>query len=253
MWAGGSLLYNNDNPLLLDNSRAVCVEGIRDVSVKGNSGNEKVFVGIERRMATLTEEEEYAMGQANDDPLKVPELEEQIRQRLWMPSDSDFGPCSIIERRNIVFMRDLTPEAAKEAVAAANEPGKMLKPKHPPEFAHSFIPDAQLLFRFSALTFNAHAIHLDPQYCQQVEGHKHLLIHGPLSLTLLLTMLREELAKQKVKQKIKSVEYRNLAPLYAYDSLKICGREAARDKYEVWAETPEGGIAVKCTVRTKSA
>lgn len=245
------MLYNTGSPLRMDNSRAVCVEGIRDVAVKGKPGDEKVFVGIERRLAPLNKDEEQAMAAANGQQDRILELEDRIRQRLWMPSDTEFGPASIIERRNIVFMRERTPEEAKQAVAAAKKPGKMLKPQHQPDYTHTLRPDAQLLFRYSALTFNAHSIHLDTQYCQLVEGHKHLLVHGPLSFTLLLTLLQKQLAKEGDREKVKSVEYRNLAPLYAYDPLKICGRKIDDHKYDVWAETPEGGIAVKGTVKTE--
>jgi 3-methylfumaryl-CoA hydratase len=37
-----------------------------------------------------------------------------------------------------------------------------------------------LLFRFSALTYNAHRIHYDRDYCRDVEGYPGLLTHGPL-------------------------------------------------------------------------
>ncbi|RMZ76023.1 hypothetical protein DV738_g5147, partial [Chaetothyriales sp. CBS 135597] len=42
-------------------------------------------------------------------------------------------------------------------------------------------PDAALLFRFSALTLNAHAIHLDRQYTRQAYGLPDLVVHGPLT------------------------------------------------------------------------
>ena len=37
-----------------------------------------------------------------------------------------------------------------------------------------------MLFRFSALTYNAHRIHYDRDYCRDVEGYPGLLTHGPL-------------------------------------------------------------------------
>lgn len=43
-----------------------------------------------------------------------------------------------------------------------------------------------LLFRYSALTFNAHRIHYDLPYAQQVEHYPGLVIHGPLQATLLM-------------------------------------------------------------------
>lgn len=251
MWAGGSVLYNTANPLYMDNTRGVCVEGIRDVAIKGKPGDEKIFVGIERRLAGLTKDEHNVLASCGQDDSKISALEDDIRKRLWMSSDTDFGPASVIERRNIVFMRERSGTEAKAAVEASRKPAKMLKPQHKPDFTHTLTPDAQLLFRFSALTFNAHSIHLDPGYCQQQEGHRHLLVHGPMSFALLVTLLQKQLAKTG-NERVKFVEYRNLAPLYCYEPLKLCGRKTEEQgKYEIWAETPEGGIAVKGTVKTE--
>lgn len=38
----------------------------------------------------------------------------------------------------------------------------------------------EMLFRFSALTCNAHRIHYDEAYATEVEGHAGLVVHGPL-------------------------------------------------------------------------
>ncbi len=134
-----------------------------------------------------------------------------------------------------------------------------------PTYTHTLIPDAKLLFRFSALTYNAHGIHLDPAYCREVEGHRNLLVHGPLSFTLLLTFLRMYLAgestsgskisraQQGLQEVVSSVEYRNLAPLYAGEPLKLCGKRREQGRWEVWAETPEGGVAVRGMVKVEKA
>ncbi len=45
-----------------------------------------------------------------------------------------------------------------------------------------------MLFRYSALTFNAHRIHYDLPYTQQTEFYPDLVIHGPLQATLLLNL-----------------------------------------------------------------
>jgi hydroxyacyl-ACP dehydratase HTD2-like protein with hotdog domain len=70
------------------------------------------------------------------------------------------------------------------------------------------------------------------------------LFHGPLALTLLATLLQNHISKKKGAV-IESIEYRNLAPLYCIEPIKLCGRQTGENKYDVWAETPEGGIAVK--------
>jgi hydroxyacyl-ACP dehydratase HTD2-like protein with hotdog domain len=49
---------------------------------------------------------------------------------------------------------------------------------------------------------------------------------------------------------ITEIEYKNLSPLYAEEPLKICGRATGTESiYDLWAETPFGGYAVKATAR----
>ena len=43
-----------------------------------------------------------------------------------------------------------------------------------------------LLFRYSAITFNAHRIHYDLPYAQDVEHYPGLVVHGPLQANLLM-------------------------------------------------------------------
>lgn len=71
-----------------------------------------------------------------------------------------------------------------------------------------------------------------------------MLVHGPLSLVLMLTVLRSQLQKGVI---IKQFDYRNLAPLYANEELRVCvGKKTNNEhKYEVWIEGQEGGYAVK--------
>jgi 3-methylfumaryl-CoA hydratase len=47
-----------------------------------------------------------------------------------------------------------------------------------------------MLFRYSALTFNAHRIHYDRKYASEVEAYSGLVVHGPLIATLLVDLLR---------------------------------------------------------------
>ena len=47
-----------------------------------------------------------------------------------------------------------------------------------------------LLFRYSALTYNAHRIHYDRDYARDVEGYPGLLVHGPLQALLMAEAAR---------------------------------------------------------------
>lgn len=250
MWAGGSVLFHNrvSHTLLpLDGRRTACLESIRDVSVKGQPGSEKVFVGIERRVGPCA---------AEDEPESV------TRQRLWRETDNDFGDSvGIIERRNIVFMRERSREQAVQDMEVARRK-QMTSPRKaeglPVDWEWTCVPDAKLLFRYSALTYNAHRIHLDPEYSREVEGHRGMLVHGPLGFTFLVTLLKRHLEQDGKKETVKTIEYRNLTPLYCHEPIKFCGRRARactdgveEGKWDIWAETPEGGVAVKGVARTE--
>lgn len=250
MWAGGSVHYSSSNPLRLDGRRAVCVEGIRSAVAKGRPGEEKIFVGIERRIGYAHDDEVRALAAVDpSDDAAVSAIEDSVRKRMWRDRDDDPGDAAVLERRNIVFLRDQEQKSSTPADASSSSPPKILKPnKEPSLFSHTFVPNAQLLFRFSALTFNAHAIHLDPHYCRTHEGHRDLLFHGPLSYTLMLTLLRQNLP---ASEHIGYVEYRNLAPVYCNEPVTVCGAgQAGAGKYDVWIEGPDGGVKVKGTVRT---
>lgn len=127
---------------------------------------------------------------------------------------------------------------------------------HPPIFSHTITPTRTLLSQYSALSYNAHQIHLNPEYCREVEGHRDLLVHGPLIFTLMLSVLRSQLRKG---QTIAAVEYRNLAPLYVGEPLTVCvrqipgravdGAESERLQWDVWVEDKNGGLSVRATVK----
>ncbi len=106
-----------------------------------------------------------------------------------------------------------------------------------------------LLFHFSALTYNAHAIHYDPGFARDTDGHRGLLVHGPLTLVLMLSALR---ARMAAAESVSLIEYRNLAPLYAGEPMAVCLRRspAAASRWDVWVEGPDGGLAVKATATT---
>lgn len=238
MWAGGRITFSpNGNPaLLLGGQPCVCLESIRDVKVKGREGEEKVFVEIERRISSLT-----AMEKERD--------QDKIRKALYREEAADPGPCAVVENRTIVFMRERSPAVAADAAKGNND--KIVKAAHPPTFSHTLQPTAALLFRYSALTFNAHSIHLDKLYCREVEGHRNLLVHGPLSLTLMVELLGRHVAKEDGGATVKEIEYRNLAPLYAEEEMRVCGRQGKEGgEWEVWVEGRGGGLAVRGVART---
>lgn len=81
------------------------------------------------------------------------------------------------------------------APAAASTASPVLSPVEPEPAAavRRVAPDPVLLFRYSALTFNAHRIHYDRDYARDVEGYAGLVVQGPLIATLLIDHARREM------------------------------------------------------------
>ncbi|KAF2861961.1 hypothetical protein K470DRAFT_256494 [Piedraia hortae CBS 480.64] len=239
MWAGGRVVYNDGvQSLELTGQRAVCAEFIRNVTFRGREGGEqKVFVDVERRIANAVEAEDGIFHEEDGEGYRS--ILHRVRQRLWRESPDDLGPCALVETRTLVFLTE-------ESSQGSTKEEKILRPpRQDAMWTYTITPDATLLFRFSALTNNAHAIHLDREYCRTVEGHRNLLLHGPLTYVLMMTLLEPYLHGKRIRL----AEYRNLAPLYANESVTFCGAPSGREgKWDVWALNPKGGLAVKGSV-----
>jgi 3-methylfumaryl-CoA hydratase len=108
------------------------------------------------------------------------------------------------------------------------------------QFSRAITPDPVLLFRYSALTFNSHRIHYDRTYCTEVEGYPGLVVHGPLTATLLLDLVREHAPDRAVK----SFEFRAVSPLYDIHPFRVEGRIDG-DAAQVWALNHEGALAMQ--------
>ena len=94
-------------------------------------------------------------------------------------------------------------------------------------------PDPTLLFRFSALTANAHRIHYDTPYCRDVEGYPGLVVHGPLLALLMLELVRRDAPGRRVR----SLSYRLHRPAFVGERLLADG-------------TPSDGAAARLRIAT---
>lgn len=81
------------------------------------------------------------------------------------------------------------------------------------------------LFRFSALTFNAHRIHYDRDYSVGTEGHPDLVVHGPLLIIRLLELVRRLHGDAGVA----ALSFRARSPTYVGRALNLSARLTERD------------------------
>ena len=100
-----------------------------------------------------------------------------------------------------------------------------------------------LLFRYSALTFNAHRIHYDLPYTRDVEGYPALVMNGGLTALLLV-----ETARAHLPGRLAGYDARALHPLFVGESIAFNGRLAGKSAAELWACGPDGTRAYQVNV-----
>ena len=102
-------------------------------------------------------------------------------------------------------------------------------------------PDTRLLFRFSALTFNAHRIHYDRAYAAEVEGYPGLVVHGPLTAVMLLQLVR-----QSTPRPVTAFSFRGVAPLFDLGPIRLLATPT-EDTVALEAQGPDGRAALLAT------
>ncbi|MDF8331786.1 FAS1-like dehydratase domain-containing protein [Novosphingobium cyanobacteriorum] len=122
-------------------------------------------------------------------------------------------------------------------------------PAEPPlaDWRDPLTPDARLLFRYSAATFNTHRIHYDLPYARDAEGYPALVVHGPLTATLLVDRLLARTAKP-----LRTFTFRGRAPLYCDRPLALCGRQDHTGQFALWAESETGHPAMTATAEIEA-
>ncbi len=95
-------------------------------------------------------------------------------------------------------------------------PGRPLG--HEPAWSESLALGPVLLFRYSALTFNAHRIHYDHPYATGEEGYPERLVHAPLTATLLA-----DAARRRSAAPLSLFEYRATSPLFCGEETTLAG------------------------------
>ncbi|MEP6390444.1 MAG: MaoC family dehydratase N-terminal domain-containing protein [Halioglobus sp.] len=105
-------------------------------------------------------------------------------------------------------------------------------------------PSPVLLFRYSALTFNAHRIHYDRDYATNTEGYEGLVVQGPLTATLLLDLVYRELPGACVK----AFSFRGLRALHDASSFTLLG-SLLKEEVELRVVDADGELAMTADVR----
>lgn len=137
----------------------------------------------------------------------------------------------LLEEQTIVY---------REPLQTGGEQARPVETVADGDFSAEYLPDPIMLFRYSALTFNGHRIHYDVDFCREHEGYSNLVVHGPLTATLLLDLFY----RQYPEKRIAAFSYRGRSPLFVPNSFQVHGRPDG----QAWATNHVGGLAMTAEV-----
>ncbi|MEI5996510.1 MaoC family dehydratase N-terminal domain-containing protein [Paraburkholderia bengalensis] len=150
-----------------------------------------------------------------------------VNHKIWCE-----GMLAIDEEHDIVYREPAAPGSPAASPVTA--------PDHA-QWHRDIVPDEVLMFRYSALTFNAHRIHYDKPYATQTEGYPNLVVHGPLIATLLMDLLR----RQRPAATVLDFSYKAMRPSFAGNVMHLCGRPSADGRtVELWSKDHEGWLTM---------
>ncbi|MEV0842243.1 hypothetical protein AB0I55_22230 [Actinocatenispora sera] len=146
------------------------------------------------------------------------------------------GPRGWVCQDDTIVYREPAPLRTPPPAAAEPDP-----------WTRTRIIDAPLLFRYSAITYNAHRIHYDRSYACDVEGYPGLVVHGPLQATLLA-----DLAGRHVPEDlIVDFSFRATAPAFDTADYELTGRPTA-GAVELTGRSG-GAVTMRATARLKES
>ncbi len=118
----------------------------------------------------------------------------------------------VVEEQDLVYRSD---EGAATPFARVTAPLTM----PPAAWTSTPVTHPALLFRFSALTGNAHRIHYDQAYATGTEGFPALVVHGPLLAVYMSELLRANAGGRSAQR----FEFRLRRPVFLGDQIGVAG------------------------------
>ena len=144
-----------------------------------------------------------------------------------------------IANRDGLAISDRQTVVYREAAAGEPPPAGRPAPEES-DFSRVITPSPALLFRYSALIFNAHRIHYDHPYTTAVEGYPGLVVHGPLLATLLTDLVR----RAHPERPIARFRFRAVKPVFDTAPFTVCGRRDGENALALWVRDEDGELSV---------
>jgi 3-methylfumaryl-CoA hydratase len=134
----------------------------------------------------------------------------------------DKGRTPVVEEFDVVYREGLAP----------GESNPLPKPARPPAraaWSKAFDLSNALVFRYSAITWNAHRIHYDADYARREEGYPGAAQNGGLTIELII-----DAALPHRTGRLIGFEARLTRPLWVGDRLTVEGGAVHNGRMSCW-------------------
>lgn len=151
---------------------------------------------------------------------------------------------AVVEQNDIIY-RAATGAAKPSSGGGQPKPTDAAGSKMEPVWSRTITPDAVLMFRHSAVTFNSHRIHYDRAYVEE-KGYPGLLVQGTLIARLMLDMVAAEMPEFAIG----AFSFRSGRPVYDDGDFTLGAAPASSGKQiDLWAVDHAGNIGMTAKAR----
>lgn len=220
MWAGGQLIFHQ--PLVMGEA-VRRVSTIRDIRFKTGRSGPLAFVEVAHEMR-------------GDKGGFITEIQDLVYREAPSPHPASTASSPDDNQEGSQAQHAQVPVHPSVPTTHADQQASEQ------QLARSITPDAVLLFRYSALTFNSHRIHYDRPYCLHEEHYPGLVVHGPLTATLLANLCQNTHSGRQMK----TFAFRGLSPLFDGRPIELHA-QWNDNKASLWAESDVGHKAMQAS------
>lgn len=250
VWGGGEMVWERGNPLCIGDT-ALEVTELEDCEVKRDARGEDML------LMTVTRRLENGKGLALTD-----------RRHILL-------------RKTVTNISTGTEEVAQSSTTTGTGPATKEPPRSPESAGEQPMDKATLersvvgnprstrtrsvsldevtVFRYSALTFNAHKIHYSTPWAQHIEQYPQLVVQAPLCLTLLLAFWtdchngspkRDPGLETKTKSwsPPKKLTYRMLKPLFVGERCVLTVIDQSPTKASLRTQRDDGTVGMMAEI-----
>ncbi|MBC9175899.1 FAS1-like dehydratase domain-containing protein [Pseudoroseomonas ludipueritiae] len=146
------------------------------------------------------------------------------------------GQTLAVDEFDAIYREAVTPGASSKTSPPVAAPGGST-------WSDTVFLDPVLVFRYGAITWNAHRIHYDADYARGEEGYPAVVQNGGLTMHLLL-----DAAIRRAPGRLLGYAARLARPLFVGDSVTFHGAAPEGGRMQVWAADKDGLLAAEMTL-----